>query len=144
MTSREQIETLLKINGSSIDATDDEIRSILNDAKYSNDEIVAAIAVLRQNIDTSSPRLDGLHKVFYTDKPLQAGEVAGLLGIDVNVLHKLDSHQVRRRQLSGLQLIFVVFVAFTFAFLGTVYYMYKTDIGVFHPTAAAAFKHRES
>ena len=52
MLQKKDIETILKINGVSAVAPDEEIRTVLLSARYNNDEVDTAIMVLRENMKT--------------------------------------------------------------------------------------------
>lgn len=136
MFQKKDIETILKINGVTPSAPDEEIRSVLLSARYNNDEVNTAIMVLRENTTTHQTRVDGLHKIFRTDEALKPAEISSLLGIDVQV-DELAIRQSRSRDMSMLQSVIVTIVAVVLALSGVAMAMYIYEVGLFHPEAAA-------
>ena len=53
MITREQIESILRVNGEEPLAPDEKIRSILLSAKFNEDEVDAALMILKQNTKTN-------------------------------------------------------------------------------------------
>jgi len=133
MIKREQVEAILKINGVAPSSPDEQIRSVLLSARYSKDEVDAAIMVLRENTKTNKTRVDGLHKVFRSEEALSPDEISSLLGIEVDVDTSVDA-QTKARDLSQLQYILLWVFSFIFAVAGVLIYMYLHRIGVFHPS----------
>lgn len=134
MVQKDKIEAILKINGVTPTAADEEIRSVLLSARYSKDEVDTAIMILRENVKTKETRVDGLHKVFHSDEHLKANEIAQLLGIEVEISDA--PLQIRRsRDLSSVQYVVVWIMAVLVALGGISYYMYLHQVGVFHPSA---------
>ncbi|MCA9357658.1 hypothetical protein KC902_00165 [Candidatus Kaiserbacteria bacterium] len=139
MISRDQIETLLKINGVSSSSPDEHIRSVLLSARYTKDEVDTAIMVLREDVKTKQTRVDGLHKVFRTNEALAPAEVSALLGIDVSIADTIEQRQ-KARQLSTLQIMIVWLMSVAVAVSGIMFYMYMQKVGVFHPSVYASNK----
>lgn len=133
MISREQIESILKVNGLSPGSADDQIRSILLSARYSKDEIDTAIMILREDMKTHKSRVDGLHKVFRSGQALRADEISQLLGIDVTVNNAFDAKDNRRDVSMGLY-AFIWVLSVAVAVSGILFYMYMHKVGVFHPS----------
>ncbi len=132
MTDKKHIESILKVNGLGSSAPDEEIRSVLISARFDDDEVDAALVVLRENTKTSETRVDSLHKVFRTDEGLKPKEVSKLLGIDIKVTdHIAQSH--KKRHLSYLELSLLILVAILLATVLMLLYMYAHKMGVFHP-----------
>ncbi len=139
MADKKQIESILRVNGLGVSAPDEEIRSLLISARFDDDEIKAALVVLRENTVTNETRVDGLHKVFRTDKHLQPKEISKLLGIDISVEDTISKKE-KKRHLSYFELALVVFVSFLLAALFILLYMYSQDIGIFHPASLLEIK----
>lgn len=140
MTNRNHIERILKLNGVSPTAKDEEIRSILLSARFNKDEVDTALVILRENLKTNENRVDGLHKVFRTDEALNAAEIYSLLGVDVNLDSKVKVKAGRdARSFSTLNQTILFFVAIILGFVGILLYMYVAHIGLFHPSSAFAF-----
>ena len=136
MIDRTQVETLLRIHGVSPTSPDEEIRSILLSAKYDNDEVDGALMVLRENTETHASRIDGLHKIYRTDRGLLPHEVSALLGIEVEV-NNLEVRNHRVRTATGSQNFVVLALALFLAVGGLMYAMYSHGSGPFHPTVTA-------
>lgn len=136
---KQDIEKILKINGVSAAAPDEEIRSVLLSARYNNDEVDTAIMVLRENMKTHQTRVEGLHKVFRSDEALNASEISALLGIEVTV-NDVVVDKRRGREMSTLQTALVVVVAVVLALFGVVGAMYYYQVGIFHPSSTLGKK----
>lgn len=139
MMQKQDIEKILKINGVSAAAPDEEIRSVLLSARYNNDEVDTAIMVLRENMKTHQTRVEGLHKVFRSDEALNASEISALLGIEVTV-NDVVVDKRRGREMSTLQTALVVVVAVVLALFGVVGAMYYYQVGIFHPSSTLGKK----
>ena len=135
--NRNQIESVLKINGCTGNCSDAEIRAVLLGASYSESEVDRAIDILNQQDLTQTVRSDGLHTVFYTDNALKPREISGLLGIDVDVDFDQKSVEKAPSGFSLFEVVVIVTLAAAFAVSGTLIYMYMNEIGVFHPIAMA-------
>lgn len=142
MINREQIESLLKINGMSASAPDEHIRSVLLSARYNNDEVDTALMVLREDLVTKQTRVDGLHKIFRSDEALQPKEISKLLGIEVDASQfpQNDDSQTYR-DYAALQYFVVWFFSVAFAVTGILLYMYMNQVGLFHPTISTVVLH---
>lgn len=131
MISRNQIESILKINGVSTKSPDEHIRSVLLSARYSKNEIDTAIMILREDSKTQKTRVEGLHKVFRTGESLRPEEIAQLLGVDAGI----DGTIVvlnKKRELSSTQLAVVWILSVSMATLGILISMYIHKVGVFY------------
>jgi hypothetical protein len=135
MIKRDQIESVLKINGVQPTSPDEQIRSVLLSARYTKDEVDTAIMVLRENTKTNKTRVDGLHKIFRTNEGLRPDEISQLLGIEVNLSERVESYDREGgRDFSQFQNVIIGFLSFTLAILGLVFYMYIYKIGIFYPS----------
>lgn len=132
--NKDQIESVLKINGCVGNCSADEIRAILLGASYSESEVDRALQILNQKDMTQTVRADGLHTVFYTDGHLKPREISGLLGIDVDVdFNTQNLKEKGSHKFTILEFFVIAGLAAVFALSGTVAYMYVNEIGVFHP-----------
>ena len=132
MMKREQIESVLKINGVEPTSADEEIRSVLLSARYSKDEVDTAIMVLREDTKTKKTRVDGLHKVFGTNEGLRPDEISQLLGIEVNLNRRVPDDISELNRMSALQNVIIWVLSALIAVLGLVFYMYIYKVGIFH------------
>ena len=135
MINRSHIENILKINGVSSAEPDEIIRSVLLSARYNKNEVDTALMVLRQDIDTKEVRVEGLHKVFYTNDSLLPQEISSLLGVDLNV-DSYNPEPVETRGLGMLILMVIWLCSVGFAVFGILLYMHAHNIGLFHPSVA--------
>lgn len=134
MIDRGHIEQILKLNGLSATAPDEEIRSVLISARWNKEDVETAITVLRENTTTHKSRVDTLHDVFLTDKALSPEAIHSLLGIDVEV-NSSELHSLRnsRRNLYRWQLLSIFLIALFLAFSSILAMMYMQELGPFHP-----------
>lgn len=139
MLQKDNIEAILKINGVTPTAPDEEIRSILLSARYNKDEVDTAIMILRENVKTNETRVDGLHKIFHSDERLKTTEIADLLGIEVE-LSNMPMQIKRSREFTTVQYIIVWVMAVLVALGGIGYSMYLHQVGVFHPMTKIHWK----
>lgn len=139
MLKRNQIESILKINGVQPTSPDEQIRSVLLSARYSKDEVDTAIMVLRENIVTNKTRVDGLHKVFRSDEALSPEEISQLLGIEIDLSDRVAHRTEKTRDFSKLQYALVWILSFILAIVGLLFYMYVHNLGLFHPSTGITF-----
>jgi len=134
MIDRKHIEKILKVNGLTPTAEDEEIRSILISAKWNKDDVETALTVLRENINTHDSRVDTLHNVFLTDRRLSPEAIQSLLGIDIEVSsNELASLRESRKRVSIWQIASVISCAVILAVGFVMMFMYTKHIGIFHP-----------
>lgn len=133
MYDRKHIERVLKINGLTVDSSDDEIRAIFGGAKYREDEIDQVIRVLRENVAPASEE-DVLlaSKIMRTDRSLSASEVSKLLGIDVPVQALAAVQREKVDRLTGLHVIIITVLSLMVAGIGLGLAMYAQGFGVFY------------
>ncbi len=133
MADRSHIESILKVNGLGKTAPDEEIRSVLLSARFNNDEVDTALMILRENTKTNETRVDGLHKVFRSDRVLQPSEISKLLGVDVNLREQIYTQRGPKR-FSTVELALLSTVSALLAVVCVLTYMYTQNIGWFHPS----------
>jgi len=134
MIDREHIEQILRLNGLTPTAPDEEIRSVLISARWHKEDVETAITVLRENVNTHRSRVDTLHDVFLTDKRLSPEAIRSLLGIDVEVeTNELEKMRKSRERLYVFQMISIFLIAILIAIILILFIMYSTKVGVFHP-----------
>lgn len=135
MIDRKYIEKLLRMNGSSATAPDEEIRSVLISARWDKSEVESAMTVLRENMNTHQNRVERLDNVFLTDKRLSPEAIHALLGIDVQVNeNELETLRVKSRNMYWVQISSIFVIAALIA-AGTLFgLMYAEGVGIFHPS----------
>ena len=136
MFDRNQIEKLLKLNGIETNAEDDEIKSVLLSARWHEDDVEAALLVLRENSESKETHVDSLHKVFRSDEHLRPETISALLGVEMTVRKDQISYSARRRRggLAPIQIVKVAIISITlagFLLLASMWYM---EAGWFHYT----------
>ena len=134
MIDRTHIEHILKLNGISPTADDEEIRSVLISAKWDEDEVETALTVLRENPTTKESRVDTLRNVFQTDARLSPEAIESLLGIDVEMTSEdIEVRRTRQQQISFWQVMVIIFYGTLLAFASILVVMYVQQFGPFHP-----------
>ena len=134
MIDRKHVEQILKINGLSSTAKDEEIRSILISAKWHQEDVDTALTVLRENKTTGDSRIDTLHNVFQSDKRLSPEAIESLLGIELDISSDdLRVLHAGRKDISFWQVISIIFYATILAFGSILTVMYVQQTGIFHP-----------
>ena len=129
---KKQLETLLKINGLSPSAPDEKIRSILLSARFKEDEIKTAITVLRENVKTNIKNIEGLHKVFRSDRALKSKEISELLGIDVDITETVTAAR-GPKEYTAVNYMILWFISVVLAVSAILFYMYVSKVGIFYP-----------
>jgi len=139
MIDRGYLERILKMNGSSPTAPDEEIRSVLISARWKKDDVESAITVLRENVNTHQSRVERLDNVFLTDKRLSPEAIHALLGIDVQVnAQDLSSLRSRQSFLYWVQICSIFVIALVIATASLLGVMYAEGVGIFHPSSPSA------
>lgn len=134
MIDRRYIERVLKLNGLSETAPDEEIRSVLISARWDKQDVETAITVLRENINTHASRIDTFHDVFLTDKALSPEAISSLLGINVDISSsELQTLRAARRNHYYWQLASIFLIALCLACSFIFGMMYLQSLGPFHP-----------
>ncbi len=136
MLKREHIERLLALNGVTPTASDEEIKSLLLGARWTKDDVEAAVIVLRENTTTHEKHVDSLHKVFQSDDRLRPDVVASLLGVHMDV-SAADISRVRKRKRGSVSLQQSVSIALLAIVLATgfvLFSMWHLEVGIFHQT----------
>lgn len=135
MIDRRHIEQILRLNGLTPTAADEEIRSVLISARWHKEDVETAITVLRENTTTHKSRVDTLHDVFTTDKKLSPEAIQTLLGIDVEVNSiELESLRKSRESIYIWQILSIFMIAIALAAIFIVFMMYSLKVGIFFPT----------
>lgn len=132
------LEALLKANGITKTAPDEQIRSVLMSARFEEHEIKTALMVLRENMITKETKVDGLHKVFRSDQLLKPAEISKLLGIDINVSEPVHIRSRKQKHFSMLEFMILWIISIVIALITILFYMYSNNMGLFHPTSAMA------
>lgn len=133
MIDRNEIENVLRVNGVSPSAKDEEIRSLLLTAKWTENDVDTAMMVLKENTAIKETHVDTLHKIFRSDQRLSPTEITDLLGINTTFT---NSDILEKTNHPG-QKIFSILIAFILSIIilvGSIgFLMYKEKAGLFHP-----------
>lgn len=136
MTTKKEVETILRLNGISVDASDEVIRSVLLKINPNQDSVEEAMTALRKT-DTymakKKPESDGLQKLFFTDTKLKPSEISQYLGIEVEQTDVIISHsKSKQNEIPAQHLIVIWFAALVLAMVIILVYMYTERVGIFY------------
>lgn len=138
MIDKNQVENLLRANGIAPSAKDEEIRSLLLSAKWTENDVDTALMVLKENTSTKVTHIDTLHKVFHSDQRLSPQEITDLLGIKTTLTdHDLKDEDVEQSKHQTLNVMIAVVLSLLIAVTSVGYVMYKEKAGFFHPGFSA-------
>lgn len=136
MITKEEIKNILSVNGTNADSPDEDIRSILRTAQYSEEEVAEAINLLRQPALSENAREDGLHKIFRASQALNSEEVSQLLGIDMEITETVVCANKRKGRLTSKHYSLIWGFAVLLASTGVLLYMRFLEVGPFHEMAS--------
>lgn len=138
MFNREDVERVLAVNGVPPSAPEEEIKSVLISANWHQDDVEAAVLVMRENKDTHKTRVDKLHKVFYTDERLRPETVSSLLGIETQFTpSELDRRSTRQANgLTAGQMLKILIISIACSLALILAMMWYLHAGIFYPIAA--------
>ena len=136
MFKKEHIEKMLRLNGVSLDDPDDVIKSVLISAQWHEDDVEAAVLVLRENTDSHETHMDSLHKVFRSDERLRPETISSLLGIEMDLSSK--DIEVRRKRarpaLMPSQVLVMTVISLVLSLIFVFAVMWYLETGLFHQT----------
>ena len=136
MFKKEHIEKMLRLNGVSLDDPDDVIKSVLISAQWHEDDVEAAVLVLRENKDSHETHVDSLHKVFRSDERLRPETISSLLGIEMDFSSKdIEVRRKRaRRALMPSQVLVMAVISLVLSLIFVFAAMWYLETGLFHQT----------
>lgn len=136
MFQRQHIEQLLRLNGVSVDDSDDQIKSVLISAQWHKEDVEAAVLVLRENKKNHKTHVDSLHKVFRSDDRLRPETISALLGIEMNITSKeiAKRHKNANGQMRASQMLLVAAMALILSAIFLFASMKHLEMGLFHKT----------
>ena len=136
MFKKEHIEKMLRLNGVSLDDPDDVIKSVLISAQWHEDDVEAAVLVLRENKDSHETHTDSLHKVFRSDERFRPETISSLLGIEMDLSSK--DIEVRRKRarpaLMPSQVLVMTVISLVLSLIFVFAVMWYLETGLFHQT----------
>ncbi len=97
-------------------------------------DIVCGMPALSPQSNKSS-----VDKLFRSQGTLRPDEIQNLLGIDVTIDSKLGAIGQKSRYFSSLQFFLLWFFSVVLAAGGILFYMYTSQIGLFHETTGTTF-----
>lgn len=135
MFDKQHLENFLHANGITTARKDEEIRSMLLSARWSNSEVDAALMILKENTVSKQTHVDTLHKVFRSDERLTPAEVTALLGVEMNVTNTdLPSYAEQRLAVERTSSRVAVLLSILIAVISVLYVMYREQAGFFFTT----------
>lgn len=136
MFQRQDIERFLKINGVSLEDTDEEIKSVLISAQWHKHDVEAAVLVLRENKKDHQTHVDSLHKVFRTDERMSPETISSLLGIEMNITSAevIRRHSKASRRIQPSQVLLIACMALALSLVFLFASMRYLEMGLFHKT----------
>ena len=131
MLQKGHIQSILKINGITPDSSESEVREVLSGARYNEDEINAAVTMLKNGTEPSVSNLDGLHKVFRSSDGLKPNEISNLLSIDIGI-NDLNKPQTTKSSTDLNEPIVFTFATVIISAVGLIVAMYIYNIDILH------------
>ena len=139
MMQKKEIETMLALNGIALDGSEIEIRAVFERAGYTESESDILLAMLRGTAPVGPSKLENIQKAMRMDKPLKPGEVAQLLGIDMDVaVDETGSRKSKIQKLTAAQIFIIIVISTVLVISGLFGAMYYFKIGEFHPSVEHA------
>lgn len=134
MLNRNHLEHVLKINGLSATAADEEIKSLLLSAHWHEDDVDTALTVLRENKVTHEDRIETKHHIFRSDQPMKPETISALLGIDVDMSSEdIKTIRYNRQHMSLGQMLGIAATATVLSVVCILALMWFYKFGIFHP-----------
>jgi len=140
MIDKVHVEKFLKLNGLSSSSPEEDIRALLQGARWHEDDIEDAITVLHDSEDTPSRSSHQLNNaVFNSDKKLNPETISALLGVDVAVNTVVSTHYDKMTRQYRKQLISIGLVSIFGSVIALLAVMWFMKVGIFHEFAALKF-----
>lgn len=138
MFTKRQVEKILRLNGIEPADPEEHIRSVLMKASWNENDVTAALYILRENKQTHETHIDTLHKVFHTDDRLQPETIKALLGVDMKIDNLDSEFLARRAQAHGFynttQVAQIIFASMFISAILILIITWSFRIGIFHET----------
>lgn len=141
MIAREQIETILTVNGIDPTAPDEEIKTVLLEARWQKSDVESALTVLRENNVTHKQKVDASHTLFHSDGKLSPETITSLLGIKTEISGEMRQKKRSRAHETTLvwQMFTIVLLATILALVILLLMMWYNNVGFFHQTLGGHF-----
>ncbi len=137
---RNHLVRILTINGLTLESSEEEMRMLLQRARYSPKELAIALQVLREPVGNRGVSEGEVGRIFVSDEVLNATEIATLLGMEVtSKKQNFANESFLVREFTILHQLFIVILALLLALVGILGLMYAFGYGIFHPTSAMNF-----
>lgn len=133
MIDKNYVENILRANGIAPTAKDEEIRSLLLSAKWTENDVDTALMVLKENITTKETHIDTLHKVFHTDQKLTPDEINSLLGIKATFNNFSVEQETHDSGVQSISTFIAIVLSILIALSSVGYVMYREQAGFFYP-----------
>lgn len=108
MLDRGHIERVLRLNGLEPNAPDEEIKDLLVNARWREDDVDAAIIILRSDPRSQNSNTYHIQDALLTERKLAPEMLNSLLGIDVEVNNVAERHRSALKRTYHIQLISLV------------------------------------
>lgn len=133
MIDRQHVESLLRANGLPPTAKDEEIRSLLLEARWDVNDVEMALEVLRSQTDGTNAHVDSVHQAFRSDQKLSPSDINKLLCVSFafrpdEVGDTTPQREKRDRLGFWLSVLFATAIASGMV----MFMMYQKDLGIFH------------
>lgn len=135
MIDKKHIEQFLLLNGLTIDAPEDAIRSLLVDAGWHDEDAAMALKLLRDEIAVDAEEAGAAHKTLSSDHKIKPETLASLLGVDVEVESVTLQHHESLDRKYRSQLFSIVVFSVIGALIFLLAAMWYMQVGVFHEYA---------
>jgi len=97
MISKAGLEKYLQVNGVSLSASPDEIKTFLRDAKWYQDDIDVALMVLREESPPTNANVLSPAQALRRNQRLRPETISSLLGITVDMNYSIAQEQKNNR-----------------------------------------------
>lgn len=133
---KKHLERILTVNGASLESSEAEIRSILERARYSANELTMAMQVLLGSVSSTIITSGEVSKIFRSDEVLTTSEISSLLGIEMNSTKKIPNKVFLKRQFGTMYVMLIIFLALLLGLGGIMGLMYVFEYGIFYSSSA--------
>lgn len=133
MIDRKALENFLRLNGLQSDADESSVRTLLKNAKWTNDDIESACSVLKCTHEELQKlnSMPGSQRIFDSDHTLSSDAINSLLGMDLEIGKEALEHKKMLEDIYRSQLLSIAVLSFFCAFLFLMIGMWYFHVGFF-------------
>ncbi len=132
------IEIMLKIQGLSLASSREAIKSALEQARFSAEDIDKIVDLIQKHNTPTPEKLQGLYKIQRSDCSLNPQEISSLLGIEVRIT-ELEGKIGQKNYHPNAHHFVTILLTLILALGGLLAAMYHYKAGPFHPTSPHTF-----